>query len=812
MKKLLSILLSLSLAAAALAQTNVNVQKTGAPNNAITGDLTFGSGRTLTLASGSNLVLAAGTFTPSAGSIAWSALTGQPTTLAGYGITDPIVLTSGSYADPAWITSFAATKLTGTVAAARLPAFTGDATSTVGTSALTLAASGVTAASYGSATQAPVLTFDAKGRATAASLITIAPLFSSVASKPTSASGYGIVNGSNIDAWGAKTIPSGTVADLSSVQVFSNKSVSGSANTITNVPLGTAVTGTLPGANFPALSGDVTTSAGSLATSYAGVVPASKGGAGAVSGLLKANGSGTVSAASSGTDYAPAGDYVTALTGDVTASGPGSAPATVTKLNGTSLAGLATGILKNATATGVPSIAVAGVDYQTPLTFSTGLTNTGGTITVNTSQNVAKLSNLTSNGFVKTSAGDGTLSIDTATYITGNQTITLSGDASGSGATSIAVTNTKLNGVSLAGLATGLLKNTTATGVPSIGAAGTDYVAPGGAGSVSGLSANGAIYAATGTTLASTAALTNGQILIGSTSAVPVRANVSGTANEITVANGAGTITLSLPAAITGTGKTVTGGTFNVGAITGTSIDGPVGSITPNTGSFTTFSSSGTGGIGTPGTGFTLNLRDYNTGTAAIWSMRDDSAIDRFRFARGSSDKVVWDVLKGTGDNILGQQWYAVGAMRMEITSTGINSAAIGATTPAAGTFTTVTATAGANFAKSAGNGRIKIANEGADTYNVVASRNAADSGYLPLVVRATNLSVDGGLVATTIGASSPDAGTFTTLTSTTLIAATHTPSSASDTGVAGTIAWDSSFVYVCVATNTWKRVAIATW
>src|SRR5262245_55508983 len=37
----------------------------------------------------------------------------KPTTLAGYGITDPVVLTSSSYADPAWITSLAWSKITG---------------------------------------------------------------------------------------------------------------------------------------------------------------------------------------------------------------------------------------------------------------------------------------------------------------------------------------------------------------------------------------------------------------------------------------------------------------------------------------------------------------------------------------------------------------------------------------------------------------------------------------------------------------------------------------------------------------------------
>jgi hypothetical protein len=43
-------------------------------------------------------------------------------------------------------------------------------------------------------------------------------------------------------------------------------------------------------------------------------------------------------------------------------------------------------------------------------------------------------------------------------------------------------------------------------------------------------------------------------------------------------------------------------------------------------------------------------------------------------------------------------------------------------------------------------------------------------------------------------------------------ITTAQTPASAAATGTAGTIAWDSSYIYVCTATNTWKRAAIATW
>ena len=40
----------------------------------------------------------------------------------------------------------------------------------------------------------------------------------------------------------------------------------------------------------------------------------------------------------------------------------------------------------------------------------------------------------------------------------------------------------------------------------------------------------------------------------------------------------------------------------------------------------------------------------------------------------------------------------------------------------------------------------------------------------------------------------------------------TSPPASATASGVAGEIRVDADYVYVCTATNTWKRVAISTW
>lgn len=66
------------------------------------------------------------------------------------------------------------------------------------------------------------------------------------------------------------------------------------------------------------------------------------------------------------------------------------------------------------------------------------------------------------------------------------------------------------------------------------------------------------------------------------------------------------------------------------------------------------------------------------------------------------------------------------------------------------------------------------------------------------------------GTAATVTAAAQPAITSLGTLTL--LNVATSTPASAIAAGTAGTITWDASYIYVCTALNTWKRVAIATW
>ena len=122
-------------------------------------------------------------------------------------------------------------------------------------------------------------------------------------------------------------------------------------------------------------------------------------------------------------------------------------------------------------------IAIAGPDFiANSIPNLTGVVTSVGTTTsiANSAITNAMLANSAVANLSGTNTGDNAVNTLYSGLVSN---VTHTGDATGS----TALTVVKINGVLMSGLATGLLKNTTSTGAPSIAVAGTDYVAPGGA-------------------------------------------------------------------------------------------------------------------------------------------------------------------------------------------------------------------------------------------------------------------------------------------------------------------------------------------
>jgi hypothetical protein len=95
--------------------------------------------------------------------------------------------------------------------------------------------------------------------------------------------------------------------------------------------------------------------------------------------------------------------------------------------------------------------------------------------------------------------------------------------------------------------------------------------------------------------------------------------------------------------------------------------------------------------------------------------------------------------------------------------------------------------------------------NAGANRYIITNDLDLSGTAALSILPTTLAATFGGALLAT---------GTLTANAASNAFRITNsqTPASAAATGTAGTIAWDSSYIYVCTATNTWKRVAISTW
>jgi hypothetical protein len=88
-------------------------------------------------------------------------------------------------------------------------------------------------------------------------------------------------------------------------------------------------------------------------------------------------------------------------------------------------------------------------------------------------------------------------------------------------------------------------------------------------------------------------------------------------------------------------------------------------------------------------------------------------------------------------------------------------------------------------------------------------SFNAITSGTSNVSIYSANANVQVSVAGTgNIAVFSTTGAAFTGLTVTT----SGTPATSSSAGITGQIQWDSNYVYVCVAPNTWKRANISTW
>lgn len=254
----------------------------------------------------------------------------------------------------------------------------------------------------------------------------------------------------------------------------------------------------------------------------------------------------------------------------------------------------------------------------------------------------------------------------------------------------------------------------------------------------SALTANSFMYPGTGGLLSSTAAATNGQILIGSTGAAPVAATITaGTA--ISVTNGAGSITIAntgVTSAVAGTGINVSGAT---GAVTFSNTG--VLSFTQTLPSFLTQAgaSAATGAVSST---VTLASQTANTvfaapnGSAGTPTFRTLVAAD-LPFKLYAENIAAQTTATATGTNTVGIGNGAVASVFDAITMAGGQIATAGDFTDVKAFLraTTSNATATEMFLDNAGAQRFVLPNNSSMTFKIRVAARRTDavggaSGY----------------------------------------------------------------------------------
>lgn len=177
------------------------------------------------------------------------------TTLVAADLPSEVILNTGSYGDPSWLTSLAAAKLTGTLPAGRFPAISGDISITAGTVVATLATVNSNVGTFNN------VTVNAKGLVTSAS--TIAYI--------TSAS-TDVLTNKSYDAQGTGNIITNLAVTNFAANVVDDDSLL-AANSSTRIPTQRAaksyVDNLLTGLSWKQSVRAATTTNGTLATAFA---------------------------------------------------------------------------------------------------------------------------------------------------------------------------------------------------------------------------------------------------------------------------------------------------------------------------------------------------------------------------------------------------------------------------------------------------------------------------------------------------------------------------------------------------------------
>jgi hypothetical protein len=403
-------------------------------------------------------------------SVAFNNITGLPTTLAGYGITDAQPYSANLQA----FSNLASTGLVvrdgiGSVISRSLIAGTGinvsNGNGISGDPTVALANTAVSPGTYGSSTSSPVFTVNQQGQITSSGSTVITPQWSSITSTPTTLSGYGItdavpitrtVTGLNsVSGGGALSgnISLSLLNDVASPGVGKYYGtdgsgtrgwyVSSSGGTVTQINTGTGLTG-----------GPITSS-GTISIATTGVTAASYGSSTSIPSLT-VNAQGQLTAAAGNVVIAPAGTLSgTTLNSTVISSSLTSVGTIATGTwNGSVIAGQygGTGVANTG-----KTITIGG-NFTTSGAFTTTLTATANTsVTLPTSgtlvnTTVATLSSLSSIGTITTGTWNGSVIAGqyggTGVANTG-KTITIGGNFTTSGAFATTFTTTGTTSLTL---------------------------------------------------------------------------------------------------------------------------------------------------------------------------------------------------------------------------------------------------------------------------------------------------------------------------------------------------------------------------